>query len=127
MRNVLISALILTPLFSSCVAAALGIGAGVIISQEMLDNESYVVRLHEDVDRVWSVTKQTLSNTSTELIEVLEEMRTVKANVDGAKVTASVEAYDIDVTLLRVSATRYGVANGELAELMTRKILRQLE
>lgn len=127
MRNVLISALILTPLCSGCLAAALGLGAGLIISQEVLDNSTYVVRLNEDVDRVWSMTKLTLSDTSTELIEVQDEMRTAKANVDGAKVTASVEAYDIDVTLLKVSATKFGVSNGELAELMTRKILSRLE
>lgn len=123
----LVGALLLAPLFSACVAAALGVGAGLIVSQGMLDNNTYVVRLNEDVERVWKVTKRTLSDASIELIEVDEDIRTARAKIDGADVTASVEAYDLDRSLLKVEAKKFGVVNGELAELTTRKILRELE
>jgi len=126
MRKCILLLALLSPLLSGCVAAALGIGAGLVISQEVLDNNSYVVQLNQDVEQVWLVTKRTLAETSTEIIEVDEDLRVAKGDWDGATITASVEAYDLDQSFLKVSATRYGVSNGELAALFKDKVVRNL-
>jgi hypothetical protein len=71
--------------------------------------------------------KTTLSGASLELIEVDEELRVARAKVDGATVTVSVEAYDIDKSILRVMARKFGMTDGEVARLMHDKIVRDLE
>ena len=56
-------------------------------------------------------------------------MRLAKAKIDGASVTVSCEAYDLDKTVMRVSARKYGgtLNDGEMASMMQEKILRNLE
>ena len=116
----------LVPLTQGCLAAV-GVGAGLVLSQEMLDNDTYVTRLNSDVRNVWPTVKTTLSGASLELIQVDEELRVARAKVDGANVTVSVEAYDIDKSILRVMARKYGMNNGEVAGLVHDKIVRDLD
>ena len=129
MRKTLLflSPLLLAPIVTSCAGLVVGAAAGLVISEQMLDNESYVIQLQEDVERVWKVSKRSMSSASTELIEVEEDTRTIRAQIDGGKVTVSVEAYDLDRTMLRVAAVKYGVTNGELANTVQRRIVRDLE
>jgi hypothetical protein len=42
-------------------------------------------------------------------------------------VTVAVEAYDVDKTLMRVSAKRYGVNDGDMARIITERITRRLD
>ena len=116
----------LVPLTQGCLAAV-GVGAGLVLSQDLLDNNTYVTRLNSDVRNVWPTVKTTLSGASLELIEVDEELRVARAKVDGATVTVSVEAYDIDKSILRVMARKFGMTDGEVARLMHDKIVRDLE
>ncbi len=127
MSKTLLSLVLIAPLFQSCAAAALGVGAGVLISQEMMDNNIYVGHLNADVNKVWSTTKTTLSHSSLKPIDVDNEVRTANAEIDGAKVTVHVETYDLNRSLLKVSAKKYGVNNGEIAELTFQKIVAALE
>jgi hypothetical protein len=129
MQKTIILALLslpLVPLTQGCLAAV-GVGAGLVLSQDLLDNNTYVTRLNTDVRRVWPTVKTTLSGASLELIEVDEELRVARAKVDGANVTVSVEAFDIDKSILRVTARKFGMNDGELARLMHDKIVRDLE
>lgn len=128
MRKSLLPALLLAPLtaLGGC-AAILGVGAGVLVSQEMLDNNSYVARLDVGVDRLWTSAKATLSHMSLKPIETDDDLRTAEASVDGANVAIGVEAYDLDRSILRVSAKKFGVANGEMAKLVLDKIVEDLE
>jgi hypothetical protein len=125
MRQTALLALLLALVTPGCVAL-LGVGAGVVISQDMMDNNSYVAQLKEDVDVSWAVAKSSLSHQSSKPIDVDEDLRVATATVDDAKVTVSIEAYDLNQTRLTVSAKKYGVANGEIAEMVFNRILKQI-
>jgi hypothetical protein len=131
MRKIAILASFLVPILvglSGCAAVAVGVGAGLVISQNQ-DNNTYETRLNYDVKKVWPLVKQTLSDASLETIEIDEDVRLAKAKIDGSSVTVSCEAFDLDKTVMRVSARKYGgtLNDGEMASLMQEKILRRLE
>jgi hypothetical protein len=125
MRKTALLALLLALVTPGC-AALLGVGAGVVISQDMMDNNSYVAQLKEDVNVAWAVTKSSLSHQASKPIDVDEDLRVATATIDDAKVTVSIEAYDLNQTRLTVSAKKYGVANGEIAEMVFNRILKQI-
>lgn len=125
MPSKILIALFLALVTPGC-AAILGIGAGVVISQDMMDNNTYVAQVREDVDIAWAVAKSSLSQQASKPIEVDEDLRTATATVDDAIVTVSTEAYDLKQTRLAVSARKFGVANGEIAELVFNRILDEL-
>jgi len=130
MRNTIVASFLLLslcPLFGGCVAAAAAGVGGAIASQELVDNNSYVSHINLDVKKVWPTVKTFLSDASLELIEVDDEVRLAKAKIDGANVTVSVEAYDIDKSIMRVSAKKYGFNDGELARIIMERIHRRLE
>ena len=124
MRPIAALALVL-PLASGC-AALLGVGAGVVISQEVVEGETHVAHLNEDATRVWAVTKSTLSHMASEPIDVDEDLRTATGKVDGANVSVGVEVYDLNRSLLRVSARKYGVSSGEIAEMVLNRVVGRL-
>lgn len=122
-------ALTLPTLLGGCAAAAVvGVGLGaVVISQELTDSNVYVTQLSMNVKDVWPTAKIFLADQSLELIETDEQARIAKARIDGANVTVAVEAYDVDKTLMRVSAKRYGVNDGDMARIITERITRRLD
>ena len=111
----------------SCAAAIVGLGAGLIISQEVLDNQVYVTQLSADVDDVWAVTKRSMADMSTTVLEVDDDLRMVRGSVDNGTVTTTVEAFDLNRTVLKVKAVKYGLANGELAKVVSDRIVNNLE
>jgi len=128
MRKTPIALLLVPILLPGCAAAVIGTAAaGVLVSQDVIDNSIFVARLDRDASKVWASAKLTLSHASLKPIDVQEDLRQATAEVDGAKVTVGVETYDIDRSTLRVSAKKYGVNNGEIAKLVYDKILRDLE
>jgi hypothetical protein len=114
-------------LLGGCAAAVIGVGAGVLISQEMLDNNSYVAQLNVDSERAWSTTKTSISHASLKPVDVDNEERRIQAEVDGAQVTVAVETYDLDKSIVRVTAKKYGVNNGEIAKMVLDRIVLDLE
>jgi len=126
MRQAALFASLLALLFPACLAVAAGVGAGVILSQEM-DNNTYVAHVQQDADLVWATAKASLSHQTTELIQTDEDLRVAEGLVDNARVRVSVEVYDLDRSVLRVSAKKYGVNNGEIAEMVMQSIIRQIE
>jgi hypothetical protein len=128
MRKSILALLLLAPLFPGCVAAGVGLVAGgVLISQEVLDQATYVARLDVDVNRTWTTTKATLSHMSTKPIDTDEQLRSAKADIDSGTVTVSVETYDLNRSVIKVSAKKYGVTNGQLAKTVYDKILNELD
>ena len=123
----IISTGILCLSLTSCAGAIIGLGAGLLISQEVLDNQVYVTQLNSDVEDVWTVTKRTLADMSTTVLDVDDDVRMVRGTIDHGTVTATVEAFDLDRTTLRVKAVKYGVNSGDLADVVSRRILRNLE
>ena len=126
MRTSILATLLALPLFGACAAAVIGVGAGLVVSQEMLDNNTYVSTVERDVSQVWPEVKIYLSETSLDLIEVDEQLRTVKARIDGADVLATVEAWDMDRTVIRVQARKFGVNDGEMARQIMERIQQRL-
>ena len=117
------SLVLILPLVASGCAAVLGIGAGVVISQDVLDSSTFVAQLEQDTNVAWATAKASLGHQSTEPIAVDEDLRTAVGTVDGAEVTVSVEAYDLNRCRLLVSARKYAVSNGEIAEMVFNKII----
>ena len=128
MQKSLLAVLILAPLFQGCVAAGVGLVAGgVLLGQEVLDQSTYVARLDVDVNTTWSTTKTTLSHMSTKPIDTDEQLRSATADIDSGSVVASVETYDLNRSVLKVSAKKYGVVNGALAKSVYDRILNDLD
>lgn len=110
----------------ACAVVAGGVAA-VVVTQEMLDNNTYVSHVNQDVQQVWPTVKVFMAEQSLELIEADDAARTARAKIDGAKVTISVEAYDVDKSVVRVAASRYGVNDGDLAGVITERLNRRIE
>jgi hypothetical protein len=127
MRRIVHSAFLLLPLLGASCAAVLGVGAGVVISQDMLDANTFVAQLNEDVDVAWATVKASLGQQSEIPIRIDNDVRGAIATIDGAEVTVSVEAYDLERCRLVVSARKYGVSNGEIADLVFNRLLTNFE
>lgn len=122
-----LSILALAPLATSCFVAAAA-GAGFIVSQQVLPGKVQETKVHVDVDRAWPSVKETMSfhaSPGTQL-EVTESPRTIRADVRGAKVQVEVEAYDLDVTTLRVSAEKYFTRDLDTAQEVMNSITSRL-
>jgi hypothetical protein len=124
--TLVLAAALLTFSASGCAAVAAG-AAAVVISQDVLDNNVYVARLDRPADIVWASSKVALSHLSPKPYEVQDDIRQATADVDDAKVTVTVDTYDLNRSTLRVSARKYGVNNGEIAKMVYDKILQELD
>jgi len=111
---------------TGCVAAA-GAGVGILVAQEVLDNNVYVARLDKDAGEVWASAKVALNKASLKPIDAQDDVRQATAEVDDAKVVVSVETYDLNRSTLRVSAKKYGVNNGEIAKMVYDKIIHEVD
>ena len=60
-------------------------------------------------------------------IETDEDHRTCVAKLDNSTVVVGVEVFDLNRSQLKVSAKKYGVSNGEMAELVMNQIVLELE
>lgn len=111
---------------SSCVLVA-GTAAGVVLAQEVLDTSTYVVQLQQPAEVVWEEIKVSLSKQATGPLEVDEALMAAIGKVDGRTVTATVESFDHKSSRLTVDATHYGVADGEVADQVTKQLIKDIE
>jgi hypothetical protein len=129
MRKPLLLLVLLAPLtagLAGCIVAGAA-AAGILISQDVLDNNVYVATIDRDANQVWTSAKLALNRASLKPIDVQDDVRQAVAEIDDAKVTVNVETYDLNRSTLRVSAKKYGVNNGEIAKMMYDKILHELD
>ncbi len=129
MRTAMLASFLALPLFFGCAAVAVGAVGGLMISQDVTLNNVYETRLNVDVSKVWPMVKTTLSDKSLQTIEIDEAVRMAKAKIDGASVTVSCEAYDIDKTVMRTRASKYAgtINDPEMAGLIQTAIITRLE
>lgn len=113
------------PLFQSCIVAAAA-GAGAVAGTAMMEDNTFVSHLNTDSQRTWVQTKATLSRKSSKPIEVDENRRTATADFEGTIVTVSVETYDLNVSILKVSAKKYGFPDNDIAKIMMDRITEDL-
>jgi hypothetical protein len=103
-----------------CIVAA--VGTGVVVGEVMFEDNTYIGHINSEAGRTWAQVKTTLSKRSTQPVDVDETRRKIVADVDGVSVTASVETYDVNVSVLKVSAKKYGFADNEMAKMMFDRI-----
>jgi hypothetical protein len=123
--SLLLATIVLVPVAASCAAVALG--AGVVVGQQVLPDNAYVGQLTTDASRTWAQTKTSLSHMSTKPIDTNNELRRAIADVDGASVTVVVETYDLNRSQIRVAATKFGFAASETARVVFERITQDLE
>lgn len=127
----LLATLASLPLLGSCAAAIAGVGAGLIISRDVLPNQTVVAQVDRDVDAVWPSVKETLAilnDLEAGDVVTSEFPRTAFGRVDGASIEVAVEAYDLDRTVIRVQAeNRLGASDVKSAERVLTRILERLE
>lgn len=121
----IVVALSALPLLSGCIVAAAA-GAGVVVGNVMMEDNTYISHLQTDAQRTWAQTKATLSRKSSKPIEVDENRRTAKADLEGTLVTASVETFDLNVSVLKVSARKYGFPDNDIAKIVMDRITEDL-
>ncbi|MCH2102710.1 MAG: hypothetical protein MK297_01725 [Planctomycetes bacterium] len=110
----------------ACFPALLGVGAGVVISHEVLENNTYVAQVSEGAALTWAIAKSSLTHQSDNPIMVNDDLRTATGDIGDAKVTVSVETFDDESCRLKVSARSYGLNDGPSAEAALQQILTDL-
>ncbi len=125
MRTLILASLLLLPAAASCIAVA-AVGAGVLVGQQVIEDNVYVGQINVDSNRTWAQTKTTLSHASLAPIDVDNERRRAIADIDGASVTVTVETYDLNKSQIKVSAKRYGFAASETARTVFERIIEDL-
>lgn len=111
---------------SSCGILA-GTAAGVVLAQEVLDTSTFVVQLQQPAEIVWEEIKVSLSKQATGPLEVDEALMAAIGKVDGRTVTVTVESFDQKSSRLTVDAKHYGVADGAVADQVTKQLIKDIE
>ena len=124
-RFLQIGILALLPLSASCLGLAAG--AGFLISQDVSGNK-HVSHVSYDVDRVWPATQAAVREMAgTNPVTVSSGVpRMIKTRIEGRDVTITVEAYDVDQTLIKIEAWMVAVADPKMAESISNRIIAQL-
>ena len=111
----------------ACFPALLGVGAGVVISHEVLENNTYVAQVSEGAALTWAIAKSSLTHQANGPITVNDDLRSASGPVEKSTVTVSVETFDDETCRLKVSARRnYGLNDGPSADAALQKILADL-
>ncbi len=71
------------------------------------DDSTYVVQVRAGVEVAWASSKATLSHLSLKPIDTDDAARKAMAEIDNSKVTVTVEAYDLDQSVIKVSAMKF--------------------
>jgi len=125
-HTIILGALAALTLSSSCALMA-GAAAGGVVYNEFAENKIYEAQFNMDSEAVWHSAKATVSHTATDPIEVDRDLRKLVAKIDGAVVIVTVETFDLDQSILRIEAKRYGIIDGEVASRVLTKIREGLE
>ena len=120
----LLSIIFCTP---ACFPALIGVGAGVVISHEILENNTYVAHVSEDAALTWAIARASLTRQSDGPITVDNDLRTATGKIGDATVTTCVETYDDESCRLQVSARSLGLNDGPSAEAALHQILADLD
>lgn len=116
------------PLLSGCFLVAAGAAgtAGYVVSQQV-SNHVHIAQVAFDVDEVWPSVKETmgfLQDPGSEA-SVQDFPRVVNGRVDGAKVRVEVEALDLGMTTIRVTAEKFMAKdNATAADVLNRLLAR---
>lgn len=121
-----ISLVLLLSLAPACAPLVIG-GGAVLASQSVIEDSTYIVQVKVGVELAWASSKATLSHLSLKPVDTDDDSRKAIAEIDSAKVTVTVEAYDLDQSVVKVSAMKYGIRDGATAAMVKDRILSDLE
>lgn len=123
------SAIALTALFAFAPACAVLVpaAAGAMIVHETTEDSSYVVQVKAGVDLAWASSKTTLSHLSLKPIDTDDVARKAVAEIDNSKVIVTVEAFALDQSVIKVSATKFALGDSATTKMVKDKILADLE
>jgi hypothetical protein len=112
------------PLLGGCAVAA-ATGVAVVVTEEMQD-KAMVSTVEEEVDVVWASTKSTLAHMTDALLHIDDDLRQAQTKVDNAVVVVEVKNHDVNETQVRVSAKKVMIFSPEVAELVSRRIVKDI-
>jgi hypothetical protein len=123
------SAIALSVLFALAPACAVLVpaGAGALAVQTSEKDSTYVVQVRVGVELAWASSKTTLSHLCLTPIDTNDGSRTAIAHIDGSKVTVTVEAYDLDQSMIKVAAEKFALGDAPTATMVKDKILADLD
>ena len=125
MRPALSLALVFA-LLPGCAALVVG-GTGAIMVQDINKDGAYVLQVKTGVEVAWASSKSTLSHLCLKPFDTDDVARKATAEIDNSKVIVSVEAYDLDQSMIKINATKFGMQDGATAAMVKDKILADLE
>jgi len=102
-------ALVLLALAPGCVTATVGLTAAVA-SQDFIEHSAVAYVKHPS-EQVWEQAKATLGRLSLDPLELDEELRAARCNIDGARVTVHVETSGVNESKIAVGARKWGFTN----------------
>ena len=100
---------------------------GIVVSQEVFDDGTYLATLDREPAQVWPRTVRALRRGWPESTELQDRMREAVTEIDDARVTVRVETWKRGFSTLRVSPLEYGVGDRELASRIYDEIMNELE
>ena len=109
---------------TACEVAAVAVAA-VVVTEDFQRN-ALVATVPEDADLVWKSAKSSLAHMTEALIHVDNEVRAAKTTVDDAAVVVYVRTFDVGRTTIQITAMKYALYSQEIAEMVQRRIVRDL-
>lgn len=109
---------------TACEVAAVAVAA-VVVTEDFQKN-ALVATVPEDADLVWKSAKSSLAHMTEALIHVDNDVRAAKTTIDDATVVVYVKTFDVERTTIQITAMKYALYSQEIAEMVQRRIVRDL-
>ncbi len=116
--------LLALPTLAGCLAAAVGV-ATIVVAEEHIDNATHII-VPRTVEMSWATAKSTLSEMSTEPLEVDDSLRALIADYDNSQVVVEVKRRSMQSAELIVSARKYGFHNSDIVNVVVSRIEKNL-
>ncbi len=114
---------------SSCIVAAIGVGAaaGVLVHEAYVAEDSYEGVFKAGLDQVYDASAAVLDDLTLEMVQN-RAGRTIKADVKGSEITVTVRSDEEGKgnAVVRVTARKHYLADRETAIVIFRKINKRL-
>ena len=112
-------------LCAGCAAAA--VVAGTVIVTEEFQDHALTATVQDDPEVVWASAKASLANMTDALIHWDDDQHAAVTRIDNAVVVVEVRNWNVKETQIRVAAKKALFYNAELAGIVQRRIVKDLE
>ena len=123
----LILALVLAPVVALASCAPLAIITTTILVTDEWKENALTADVTDEVDVVWASVRQSMANLTDALLHVDEDHRAIQTRVDNAVVVVHVMQWDNDETRIYVEAQKYMLHNPEIAQLVMKRLVDDLQ